>query len=209
MSLPWSVARRQHLLKATTENRIAAQQFADAKVYLDEIQSTGNAPSEWLSWKSSLIENALVLQKKPYEPLIPDALISEWQLVFGRDKQVNVTFAFDSDVLLPEASIVLDKVAEVLKSVRRVDAALSIEGHTDATGSVAVNDDLSLRRARGVQRYLIDKHSIEPWRVQVNGFGIRFPIASNEKRKAGVQIGAWKSGLWRQVANAPPHFLLR
>ncbi|MFI3905199.1 OmpA family protein [Ochrobactrum sp. S1502_03] len=184
LSLPWSVARRQHLLKATTENRIAAQQFADAKVYLDEIQSTGNAPSEWLSWKSSLIENALVLQKKPYEPLIPDALISEWQLVFGRDKQVNVTFAFDSDVLLPEASIVLDKVAEVLKSVRRVDAALSIEGHTDATGSVAVNDDLSLRRARGVQRYLIDKHSIEPWRVQVNGFGIRFPIASNEKRKS-------------------------
>lgn len=182
--LPWSAVRRQYLLEAMTENRISAQQFADAKVHLDEIRSTGSTSENWLSWKSSLIENAMALQKKPYEPRIPDSLLLEWQLVFGRDKQVDVAFAFDSDVLLPEASTVLDKAAEILKSVRSMDAALSIEGHADATGSVAVNDALSLLRARAVQRYFIDKHGIEPSRLQVNGFGIRYPVASNEKRKS-------------------------
>lgn len=182
--LPWSKARRQHLLKAMTDNRIAAQQFTEAQALLDAVRSTGDAPAEWLSWKSSLIETALFLQKKPHEPRIPDSLLSEWHLSFGPNRSANIAFAFGSDILPPEASIVLDKAAEVLKSARDASTALSIEGHADATGSVSVNDQLSFLRAQSVQRYLIEKHSIEASRLQVKGFGTRYPLTSNEKRKS-------------------------
>lgn len=184
LSLPWSAARRQHLLKAMTDNRIAAQQFTEAKGHLETIRSMDGAPADWLAWKSSLIENALIMQKQPYEPRIPDWLLAQWHLSFGHDGPLNVAFAFDSDILAPEAADTLDKAAEILKSAKDADTALSIEGHTDATGRLDVNDALSLRRAWAVQRYLVEKHGIEASRLPVRGFGTRYPVASNESRES-------------------------
>ena len=54
----------------------------------------------------------------------------------------------------------------------------NVEGHTDSTGSLATNNDLSLRRAGAVREYLIAQ-GISPERIDVAGLGPSRPIADN------------------------------
>ena len=57
-------------------------------------------------------------------------------------------------------------------------ARLSIVGHTDSTGSAAINASLSLERAQSVRDYLAAR-GVSPTRVQTAGRGEREPIADN------------------------------
>ena len=54
----------------------------------------------------------------------------------------------------------------------------NVEGHTDATGSLATNNELSLRRASAVREYLIGQ-GIAPERIDVAGLGPSRPIEDN------------------------------
>jgi outer membrane protein OmpA-like peptidoglycan-associated protein len=59
----------------------------------------------------------------------------------------------------------------------------SVEGHTDNTGSVATNNDLSLRRAMSVRDYLIGQ-GVAASSIDVVGFGSSNPIADNSTADA-------------------------
>lgn len=54
----------------------------------------------------------------------------------------------------------------------------NVEGHTDSTGSLATNNELSLRRASAVREYLIGQ-GIAPERIDVAGLGPSRPIEDN------------------------------
>ena len=54
----------------------------------------------------------------------------------------------------------------------------SVEGHTDNTGSVATNNELSLRRAMTVRDYLVGQ-GMAAARIDVAGFGSSNPITDN------------------------------
>ena len=56
---------------------------------------------------------------------------------------------------------------------------VTIIGHTDSTGSEAINHPLSLRRAEAVRSYLGDR-GVAWQRVNVAGRGEHEPIASND-----------------------------
>jgi outer membrane protein OmpA-like peptidoglycan-associated protein len=58
------------------------------------------------------------------------------------------------------------------------DLKLSVEGHTDSTGSVATNDALSLQRANAVRDYLV-RSGFAASSIQVVGFGSSMPTADN------------------------------
>ena len=58
------------------------------------------------------------------------------------------------------------------------DLRIAIEGHTDITGSVATNNDLSLRRAVTVRDYLIAQ-GVAASSIEVSGFGSSMPAADN------------------------------
>jgi outer membrane protein OmpA-like peptidoglycan-associated protein len=55
---------------------------------------------------------------------------------------------------------------------------LSVEGHTDSTGSVATNNNLSLLRANSIRDYLIDQ-GVSASTIEVAGFGSTMPTANN------------------------------
>lgn len=57
--------------------------------------------------------------------------------------------------------------------------SVSIVGHTDSTGSDAVNDPLSIERANATRDYLTSR-GVAPGRISTAGRGEREPIASNE-----------------------------
>jgi outer membrane protein OmpA-like peptidoglycan-associated protein len=88
----------------------------------------------------------------------------------------QVLFATDSATLRPGAVDKLRALADYLRAEPGVRVA--IEGHTDARGSDAYNQGLSLRRADAV-RAAFDQMGVTRARFTVAGRGESQPIASN------------------------------
>jgi len=84
---------------------------------------------------------------------------------------MRVHFEFDSDTLTAEAHEALDELAEAINSSVLADYRFRLEGHTDALGSDAYNQDLSDRRAASVSRYLTGVHGIDASRLESIGYG--------------------------------------
>lgn len=71
----------------------------------------------------------------------------------------------------------LAKLADVLKSDN--DCSIVIQGHTDSTGSDAINNPLSVKRAESVAAYLNSCGVASKQFKGVEGFGSTKPIADN------------------------------
>jgi outer membrane protein OmpA-like peptidoglycan-associated protein len=92
--------------------------------------------------------------------------------------RVNVPSDFSFDVgrsaIKPQMRPVLDQFAQGLDPTMRV----RIVGHTDSTGSDAINNPLSVDRAQSVRDYLAGR-GVAPARVETTGRGSREPVADN------------------------------
>jgi outer membrane protein OmpA-like peptidoglycan-associated protein len=103
---------------------------------------------------------------------------------------IQVTFAsgllydFDSDAIRPEAGVNLRNLAASLQKYANTE--LLIVGHTDALGSTAYNQGLSLRRASAASTYLTTQ-GVLAGRLHSSGRGELEALASNET-EAGRQI---------------------
>jgi outer membrane protein OmpA-like peptidoglycan-associated protein len=88
-------------------------------------------------------------------------------------------FLFPSNkaTLLPAANAKLDQIATVLQ--QQPDKKILIEGHTDSTGSAALNAELSKARAEAVASYLSSR-GIARENLTTEGIGPNRPIASND-----------------------------
>ena len=85
-------------------------------------------------------------------------------------------FAFDSDVVARHYREKLTLAARYLK--QSPELYLIINGHADAIGKYDYNQDLSLRRAKAVQRILNDA-GIDADRMRIRAFGEQLPIDTN------------------------------
>jgi outer membrane protein OmpA-like peptidoglycan-associated protein len=89
----------------------------------------------------------------------------------------DVLFAFARADLTLSANKKVQGIAETLNGRAR-DRQISIEGHTDAVGSEAFNQQLSERRAENVALALVDS-GVNRSRITTQGFGERYPVAPN------------------------------
>lgn len=71
----------------------------------------------------------------------------------------------------------LDQLATYLRA--NPSRVIVFVGHTDATGSLAANQALSLRRASSAVAYLQDKHGISKNQISADGVGYLSPISTN------------------------------
>ena len=96
-----------------------------------------------------------------------------------------VKVTFDSGVLFATNKYALNKSAkENLAEFAKVlieysDADVVVYGHTDSTGSDAINDPLSVKRAESVAQYLLSNGVAESQIKSVEGFGSKQPVADN------------------------------
>ena len=73
-----------------------------------------------------------------------------------------------------------DELAAVANAMNaHDDIDLVLEGHTDAIGSDAYNQDLSARRAAAVKERIVQDYGIDPGRISTVGYGESRPIADN------------------------------
>jgi outer membrane protein OmpA-like peptidoglycan-associated protein len=89
----------------------------------------------------------------------------------------NVTFATGSSNISANFYRVLDSVALVLNEYEKT--YIDVTGHTDSTGSAALNQRLSEARANSVARYL-QSQQVVAQRFVTTGHGFNQPIASND-----------------------------
>jgi len=99
-------------------------------------------------------------------------------------KLQDVNFKFDSAELTSEAKSILDAAIPTINS--NPSDSISIEGHTDSTGSDAYNSQLSQRRANSVADYLA-AHGVSSSRLQAVGKGESYPVASNDTKEGRAQ----------------------
>lgn len=89
----------------------------------------------------------------------------------------DASFATDRSDINADFRKILDKFAEGL--VDNTATQISIIGHTDNTGSDAINNPLSIERAARTRDYLTAKN-VAPGRISVDGRGSHEPIAGND-----------------------------
>lgn len=104
----------------------------------------------------------------------------------------NITFATNQAYISSGFYPTLDDITKVL--VKFDKTLLSIEGHTDDTGSAEYNQKLSEQRAQSVQSYLVGKNIISE-RLRVSGLGESSPVVANNSssnralnRRVEIQI---------------------
>lgn len=96
------------------------------------------------------------------------------------DDQLQVTvpndlsFDVNSAAIHPQLRPVLDQFAQGLDQ----NTLVQVVGHTDSSGSDAINNPLSLARAQAVRDYLSSR-GVDVQRMQVDGRGSREPVADN------------------------------
>ncbi|NNF67113.1 MAG: OmpA family protein [Gammaproteobacteria bacterium] len=88
----------------------------------------------------------------------------------------NVTFDTNQADIKSNFYPVLDSVAKVLNEYEKT--LIEVAGHTDSTGSDAINQPLSERRASSVARYL-ESRQVVPMRMASFGLSSRHPVADN------------------------------
>lgn len=89
----------------------------------------------------------------------------------------DVSFGQGSAAVRPTFSKVLNSIADILG--RHPAATLEIIGHTDSTGSDALNTALSRRRAESARNHLVTK-KIAAERIKVQGWGSDQAIGDNK-----------------------------
>jgi outer membrane protein OmpA-like peptidoglycan-associated protein len=96
----------------------------------------------------------------------------------------KVLFGSDLDGLNPESRSIVERIGKSLLSVdiQRV----RVDGHTDASGRDAYNEQLSLRRAKSVANALTAV-GMRPENVETRGLGSREPVASNDTRAGRME----------------------
>lgn len=89
----------------------------------------------------------------------------------------DISFAVGRSDIQSNFAPVLDQFAAGLRNNPNAD--VRIVGHTDSTGSDAVNNPLSVDRAASTRSYLVAR-GVDGRRIAIDGVGSHYPIASND-----------------------------
>ncbi len=87
----------------------------------------------------------------------------------------RIEFAPGSDRISSSKAALLDLTA---RAAADCPGTLRVEGHTDNTGSAAINENLSRRRAEAVRAALIQR-GVAPARIIAAGYGSAQPVGDN------------------------------
>ncbi len=117
----------------------------------------------------------------------------------------DISFRINSAAILPNFQPILDRFAQTL--VANPATTVQIIGHTDSTGTDAINNPLSVNRAASARDYLVAR-GVQVSRIMIDGRGSRDPIADNstpagraQNRRVEIYVGQAASPQQQQQGN--------
>lgn len=119
----------------------------------------------------------------------------------------DISFDIGSAEIKPSMRPVLDSFARSLNT--NPGTGVTIIGHTDNTGSDAVNNPLSFNRAASARNYLVNR-SVASNRINIDGRGSREPVfanntAANRARNRRIEIFVAESQSAQPQSVQPVH----
>ncbi|MGY8818669.1 MAG: OmpA family protein [Pseudomonadales bacterium] len=91
--------------------------------------------------------------------------------------ELDVKFDFDKATIRQDAYDDIEVLADFMKQYDQTST--TVEGHTDAIGTDAYNQRLSMQRAQSVRDALVNRYGVEASRLEAIGYGESRPIADN------------------------------
>lgn len=113
-----------------------------------------------------------------FNPKEAEVLQSEGKVII---RLKGLKFPVGKASLGSENFALLSKVQEALGAFR--NPVVTIEGHSDASGTAEANQALSKKRAETVKEYLVNSEAVSDLNVSAVGVGFDKPIASNKTRE--------------------------
>jgi OmpA-OmpF porin, OOP family len=169
-------------LKAAQETQIQALNKRIA--VLEGKTKADQQARERLSTERRAAEQKLEEQKKFKAKLnqVQQLFNADEAEVYARGSQLvlrlrAIEFPVGQDIILPANYPLLSKVQQAIRTFGEPDVV--IEGHTDSTGSYAVNQHLSQARAEAVRQYIVANQILAPEQLTAVGYGSERPLASN------------------------------
>jgi len=110
----------------------------------------------------------------------------------------DISFDVGRSAIKPNFSPVLDQFAAGLRNNPNAD--VRIIGHTDSTGTDAINNPLSIERAASTRDYLVAR-GVPAGSIRIEGRGSREPVADNnsdagraQNRRVEIYVGERPQG---------------
>ena len=91
-------------------------------------------------------------------------------------------FDFDKTEIKPEGKEMIKNASEIMNA-KKLKGTLSIEGHTDWTGSEEYNQILSEKRAKAVEEVFKENVTNENIKYETKGYGETRPVADNKTKE--------------------------
>ncbi len=88
-----------------------------------------------------------------------------------------IWFDFNSDAIIDSSRPYIDELGKMLSFENLNNEKIVIEGHTDAYGSTHYNQNLSMKRALAIKKYLSNQHNIDANRLVISGKGEYKPLS--------------------------------
>jgi len=146
------------------------------KVHADRLGKNEADIAQVSKTAQEALERAAAAGKLAEGKLAYEAVLSEDKVKFGHDK-----------VLLSKAAMAaLDEFAARIEGESR-SVFIEVQGHTDSTGSAAVNLKVGQQRADAVRRYLHAKGGFPLHRLSAMSYGESLSVASNMNREGRAQ----------------------
>lgn len=148
------VERLEARLGGVSEERVALQRRVDAQ--------------ERLRANVATISTSFTAEEARVERQGDDVVIS----------LLGIRFPSGRSAINADSASLMQKVQKALMLFP--DAAIAVEGHTDANGGDSANLILSQDRADAVRQYLVANFGVNPEKISSVGYGEARPVATNE-----------------------------
>jgi outer membrane protein OmpA-like peptidoglycan-associated protein len=159
---------------------------------LEQTEATKRTEQERLAAEKKAAEERLAAERRFNE------LYNQVQTMFSKNEAESykqgqqmvirlrgMSFPIGQSMIMPENYPLLSKVQQAIRTFE--GANVTIEGHTDSTGSEELNRHLSQQRAEAVQDYLLANRVIASEKVSVIGYGPSRPLAPNTTAEGRAQ----------------------
>ena len=154
----------------------------ETAVNIAAAEQSGQNSIDLMTKKEALIMTSINAKKDTAQNKLRKMELSQAErdilLAFG-----DIEFVVGTADLVPGASIGIDLLATYMQ--KNPGKTVTLEGHTDNTGSAQLNKDLSQQRADFIRSVLVSKGVAED-RITAIGYGQSQPIESNDSQ-AGRQ----------------------
>lgn len=118
----------------------------------------------------------VVVEVVEVAPVAPAEVLTE-----DLSMELRVFFDTNKSNIKEQYKPEIAKVAE--KLVEYPNATAKIDGYTDNTGPLALNERLSLARANSVKTALVNEYNVDASRLSTQGFAWNNPIADNSTKE--------------------------